>query len=107
MVREPIQSCESWVRANSTFDKNDVSGISIQILNMLFEIDNIIYHKQESIGVRLEDLKEHPRQTIHALCKWMGIDETESLYEMTAQGKKWWGDPSSPDFQKDGWCLDP
>ena len=32
----------------------------------------------------------------------MGIDETEGLYEMTAQGKKWWGDPSSPDFEKDG-----
>ena len=24
---------------------------------------------------------------------------------MTAQGKKWWGDPSSPDFTKDG--MDP
>ena len=69
---------------------------------MLFEIDNIIYHKQRSIGVRLEDLKETPRTTIPALCKWMGIEETESLYEMTAQGKKWWGDPSSPDFEKDG-----
>ena len=32
----------------------------------------------------------------------MGIEETESLYEMTAQGKKWWGDPGSPDFKKDG-----
>jgi hypothetical protein len=32
----------------------------------------------------------------------MGILETESLYEMTAQGKKWWGDPASPDFAKDG-----
>ena len=32
----------------------------------------------------------------------MGIEETESLYEMTAQGKKWWGDPGSPDFEKDG-----
>jgi hypothetical protein len=69
---------------------------------MLFEIDNIIYHKQNSVGVRLEDLKECPRQTIPALCNWMGIKETESLYEMTAQGKKWWGDPSSPDFAQDG-----
>ena len=69
---------------------------------MLFEIDNAIYHKQNSIGVRLEDLKEHPRQTIPALCNWMGIEETESLYEMTAQGKKWWGDPASPDFARDG-----
>ena len=69
---------------------------------MLFEIDNIIYHKQDSIAVRLEDLKEHPRKTIPALCKWMGIKEADSLYEMTAQGKKWWGDPSSQDFLKDG-----
>jgi hypothetical protein len=69
---------------------------------MLFEIDNIVYHKQDSIAVRLEDLKERPRKTIPALCKWMGIKEEDSLYEMTAQGKKWWGDPSSPDFLKDG-----
>jgi tetratricopeptide (TPR) repeat protein len=102
MVREPILSCESWIGANSTFDNNDHSGVSAQIISMLFEVDNIIYHKQRSIGIRLEDLKERPRQTIPALCKWMGIEETESLYEMTAQGKKWWGDPSSPDYTKDG-----
>jgi hypothetical protein len=35
----------------------------------------------------------------------MGIDESESLYEMTAQGKKWWGDPISPDYSTDG--MDP
>jgi hypothetical protein len=52
--------------------------------------------------LRLEDLKERPRQTIPALCKWMGIEEDQSLYEMTAQGKKWWGDPTSPDYDKDG-----
>ena len=32
----------------------------------------------------------------------MGISENEQLYEMTAQGKKWWGDPASPDYSKDG-----
>jgi hypothetical protein len=69
---------------------------------MLFEIDNIIYHKQRSVGVRLEDLKEFPRKTIPALCDWMDIEESDSLYEMTAQGKKWWGDPSSPGYAEDG-----
>ena len=103
MVREPIQNCESWVK--NKFLENDYLGMSTNIVTMLFEIDNIIYHKQRSIGVRLEDLKEIPRKTIPALCKWMGIEETESLYGMTAQGKKWWGDPSSPDFAKDG--MDP
>ena len=100
MVREPIQSCESWSR--KLFLDDNYNSVSNCILTMLFEIDNIIYHNQNSIGVRLEDIKERPRQTIPALCKWMGIDETESLYEMTAQGKKWWGDPVSPDYTSDG-----
>ena len=100
MVREPIQACESWVRSN--FRNNEHTDIATKIITMLFEIDNIIYHKQRSVGVRLEDLKEFPRKTIPALCDWMGIEETEGLYEMTAQGKKWWGDPISPDYAKDG-----
>ena len=100
MVRDPIQSCESWIR--EAFKNNEFSDIANKIHWILYEIDNAIYHKQNSIGVRLEDLKEHPRKTIPVLCEWMGIEETESLYKMTAQGKKWWGDPSSPDFEKDG-----
>ena len=100
MVREPIQACESWVRNN--FRKNEYTDIPTKIITMLFEIDNIIYDKQNAVGVRLEDLKESPQKTIPALCDWMGIEEMESLYEMTAQGKKWWGDPNSPDFKKDG-----
>ena len=100
MVREPIQACEAWTEIN--FHNNDYPRISSKIFTMLFEIDNIIYHKQKAVGVRLEDLKESPQKTIPALCDWMGIEETESLYEMTAQGKKWWGDPGSPDFKKDG-----
>ena len=100
MVREPVQSCESWLK--KSFQQNEYFKLTQKIRSMLFEIDNIIYHQQNSVGVRLEDLKECPRQTISALCNWMGIEETESLYEMTAQGKKWWGDPASPDFARDG-----
>ncbi|MDB0035776.1 tetratricopeptide repeat protein [Planktomarina temperata] len=100
MVREPLQSCESWVR--QPFEQNNYIKVVGHIRTMLFEIDTVIYHKQNSAGVRLEDLKERPRQTIPVLCNWMGIEETESLYEMTAQGKKWWGDPSSPDYAQDG-----
>jgi hypothetical protein len=100
MVRDPIQSCESWVAKD--FQKSKHEDVANKIFGILFEINNIIYHKQRSIGVRLEDLKENPNKTIAALCNWIGIVETESLYEMTAQGKKWWGDPTSPDFAKDG-----
>ena len=81
---------------------NDYQHYPQQIVTMLFDIDNLVYKRQASVGLRLEDLKENPDKTIAALCNWMGIKETDSLYEMTAQGKKWWGDPGSPDFIKDG-----
>jgi tetratricopeptide (TPR) repeat protein len=99
MVREPLQSCESWV-------KNDIKESSeqthISIVTMLFDIDQIAFRRQDSIGVRLEDLKRHPKETMAALCDWMGIKDSPTLYEMTAQGKKWWGDPSSPDYSPKG-----
>jgi hypothetical protein len=69
---------------------------------MLFEVNSTIFQNYNSIGVRLEDLKKFPKKTIPALCKWMNIKEDPSLYEGTAQGKKWWGDPSSPEFGKEG-----
>ena len=53
-------------------------------------MDNIIFKKNKSIGVRLEDLKKFPKKTISQLCKWMGIQDNESLYKMTMQGEKWW-----------------
>jgi hypothetical protein len=31
----------------------------------------------------------------------MGVDNSPTLYEMTAQGKKWWGDPSSPYYSNE------
>ena len=100
MVREPVQSCESWVR--ESFYNNNHTKIAARIFQMLFEVDNVIYRNENSIGVRLEDLKEHPKKTILALCDWLGIKEEDSLYQMTAQGKKWWGDKGSPDFERDG-----
>ena len=100
MVREPVQSCESWIRGS--FEDKKYPEMVNKILSSLFEVDNIIYHKRNALGVRLEDLKEFPDRTIPALCAWMGIEETPSLYEMTAQGKKWWGDPTSLDYSVDG-----
>ena len=100
MVREPIQSCESWLI--EPFNNNNHSDCCLRIATMLCEVDNVIYQNQESKGVRLEDLKNNPKKTIPVLCQWLGIKEKEILYEMTTQGKKWWGDPSSPDYSNDG-----
>ncbi len=98
MVREPIQSCESWIRA--PFKENDYDCICLRIIAMLFAIDQVAFRKQDSVGIRLEDLKKRPKETLRSLCDWLGVDESPSLYETTAQGKKWWGDPSSPDYEK-------
>ena len=100
MVREPLQNCESWISRH--FIDNSYSKISTRITTMLFDVDNIVFKDKDFVGLRLEDLKENPGATIPALCKWMGIKEEQSLYEMTAQGKRWWGDPSSPNYLKEG-----
>ncbi len=97
-VREPLQSCESWIPV--PFEKNDYDTVITRIIAMLFAIDQIPFRMQDSIGIRLEDLKRNPKATLRALCAWLGVDETPSLYETTAQGKKWWGDPSSPEYEK-------
>ena len=100
MVREPLQNCESWISRH--FIDNSYSKISTRITTMLFDVDNISFRDKDFVGLRLEDLKENPGATIPALCKWMGINEEQCLYEMTAQGKRWWGDPSSPNYLKEG-----
>ena len=90
---------ESW--ASKPFIDNDYQNVSMRIKTMLFDVDNIALRDKDAVGLRLEDLKENPEAAI-TLCKWIGITETESLYEMTAQGKKWWGDRTSPNFGKEG-----
>jgi len=100
MVREPLQNCESWIK--KSFYENNYKKVASRIFTMLFDIDNSIFQDKNSIGVRLEDLKENPKKTMRALCGWLDILENDSLYEMTAQGKKWWGDPTSKDYEKEG-----
>ncbi len=104
MVREPVQSCEAFV--HKSFLKNNYDEFNQAILSMLFAIDQVAFRMQDSVGVRLEDLKTKPEATLHSLCKWMGIEDSPTLYQMTAQGKKWWGDPSSPDYDTDK-AMDP
>ncbi|MDA7683925.1 tetratricopeptide repeat protein, partial [bacterium] len=110
MVRDPIQSCESWL----AFDLNDVSVDELdtaysvvvgKLLTMIFQVTEVTYQQNSSIGLRLEDLKEWPEKTIAALSNWLGIEHHACLFQMTAQGQRWWGDPNSVDHVKDG--MDP
>ena len=94
MVRNPIESCESW--ASVSYKNNNYNEITMLIQTMLFDIDNIVFRNRDSVGLRLEDLKNKPKETILKLCGWIGIKNEQSLFKMTAQGKIWWGDRSSP-----------
>lgn len=99
MVREPIQNCESWTREE--FEGNPrYDLIADRISHLLFDFDRVEFRRQDSVGVRLEDLKLRPRETLRSLAAWMGVDDDPALYRMTMQGKKWWGDPSSPDHDE-------
>ena len=100
MVREPLQTFESW--ASETYNKENYQGTATRLLGLLFLVDDPTFQVQKSVGIRLEDLKNHPKETIRSLCRWMNIKEEPTLYEMSSQGKKWWGDPSSPNFKVDG-----
>ncbi len=94
MVRNPVDSCESWI--SSSYNNNNYNDIAMRIKTMLFDVDNIAFRNRNSIGVRLEDLKSKPKDTIIKICNWIGIEDEKSLFKMTAQGKAWWGDKSSP-----------
>jgi hypothetical protein len=98
-VREPIQNCESSLRLYVSENSPDMAVH--YILGMLFAVDQIAFRMRQSVGIRLEDIKARPEATMQSLCAWLRVKDSPSLYEMTAQGKKWWGDPSSPDYAKD------
>ena len=41
------------------FENGDYGSVTDRIIHMLFQIDDVIHFGQQSIGVRLEDLKEN------------------------------------------------
>ncbi len=100
IVREPLQSCESWV-SKSYNGPGDYAMVVNHVVNLLFQIDRVEFEEQDSVGVKLEDLKNDPRRAMRALCDWMEISEEDSLFESTMQGLKWRGDPSSALFNRD------
>ena len=100
MIRNPMESLESWIL--NYFNEGNYSKIVVNIKTMLFGVNSIFLHDVNAVGVRLEDLKENPKDTLSELCKWMGIKNNKSLYSMTAQGKIWWGDESSTNTEAFG-----
>ena len=99
IIRNPLQSCESWVSGSiNTGQENaykSYAEIVSKISSMLMSPNFPVFHTQDSVAVRLEDIKTAPEETMQRLCVYLGIENTASLYASTMQGLEWWGPPSS------------
>ena len=103
IVRNPIQMLESWIlhdlknfqqiseNTDSFFDTDEFSKVLSTTKNILSTLEHFI-NPMNSIknvrGVRLEDIKNNPKQILPKLTKWIGIKEDKSLYESNFLGKK-------------------
>ncbi|MDP7010304.1 MAG: tetratricopeptide repeat protein [Verrucomicrobiota bacterium] len=111
-IREPVQGLESWLRAfypeyddvmraRNHSDKNgdrmvlDKYGDVAERVGNFFDMaDPLLFEINSATGIRLEDIKRRPRETMPALAEWMGIRTDECLYEPSFQDLTYWGPPS-------------
>ncbi|MBF0382351.1 MAG: tetratricopeptide repeat protein [Magnetococcales bacterium] len=105
IVRNPVQGCESW--ANKAAQLKQVANDYIRysraiqrIVMTMRDINGLQFSRQDAVGIRLEDIKGDPQNTMRRLCDWLEISESSTLLESTIQGLKWWGDPGSVLFGK-------
>ena len=102
-MRNPIQMLESWILHDLTklqqisentisfFDTDSFSKILSTTQNIISTLEYFI-NPMNSLGnvrgVRLEDIKNNPKNFLPKLIKWIGIKEDQSLYESNFLGKK-------------------
>ncbi len=97
MVREPVQSCESW-NAKDVLNLGNYVGLTTRTGTMPFQVNRLEFCGRDAFGLRLEDLKRKPEATMRALAKRLAIGWDPCLLEPTMQGLKWQGDPTSKTF---------
>lgn len=105
LVREPLRTLESWLRSSFNETRPDYPKMVSRIAGILRHISAPRFHKVSSYGIKLEDIKNNPTNTLKKISNHMNIEFSSSLLEMTAGGKKWWGDPASPNYDTEG--MDP
>jgi tetratricopeptide (TPR) repeat protein len=100
LVREPLQSIASWLSKSE-----DYTEMVTRLSKVVFDVSEPLYCNSNCFGIKLEDIKLNTDQTLKQICDWFGINFSSSMYEMTVQEKKWWGDPQSPYYEIEG--VDP
>lgn len=109
LVREPVQSLESWFRVcwpdNSAAPPEIVvkawSTMASMLSVMIETYRTPAAEHYPAAAVRLEDIKLAPQQTLEALCRFLNIDWHPALMESTFMGMAYWGPESklSPDIR--------
>lgn len=102
LVREPLQSMESWVTKPFNEDTADYTAITSRMGGILSHVSTNRYASNSYYGLRLEDIKLKPETTLKSVCNFLNVTYQHTMLNMTSAGKKWWGDPASPDYAKEG-----
>jgi len=81
MIRSPIQTLGSHFNRYRSEKDYPVPRITSYVLRMLFEYESPMAEslRGRSAVTRLEDLHNHPRETMTALASWLGIPFDETL----------------------------
>ena len=102
LVREPLQSMESWITKPFNEDVADYTAITSRMGGILSHVSSNRYATNSYFGLRLEDIKRKPEVTLERVCDFFDVPYQDTMLQMTSAGKKWWGDPASPDYAKEG-----
>ena len=65
-----------------------------KVVTMFSQAQWPLNKQTDTRGIRLEDVKRNPSQTMPQIAAWMGINDHPTLYESTFCGLQYWG-PSS------------
>ncbi|MFL2771141.1 MAG: tetratricopeptide repeat protein [Rhodospirillaceae bacterium] len=116
LIRNPIQSMESWMLVNSqnvgvlssdnTSDKTAYTlsivawrKVVAVILTMFLQMLSPLINRSNNCGVRLEDIKRNPHELMPKIAAWMGVKDHPELYKSRFCGLEYWG-PASKETGK-------
>jgi len=112
IVREPVQSLESWANlrylsqekiekiesikrgAGNHAALKGYSKLATTVSVFSYCIKHPAFQVAPAIGVRLEDVKCQPKQVMPAIAQWIGIEDHETLLAPSFQDLEYWGPAS-------------
>ena len=104
VVREPVQHLYSWIvrtairlRKNPVMHRGWISAVLHADLGCILEKKGRI---TEVRGVRFEDLKYRPEETLRSICEWLQIAYSDTLLKTTTNGVEVYFPANTPEGVK-------